>query len=129
MASMTSTVDGHRAAGWFKIIAFAEAVSWVGLLVGMYFKYLGTPRTEIGVKVFGMVHGLVFMAFVITAVLVGTRCQVGGVVLVAGVAGQHRAARQCDLSHMGGADRSARGSWRRRDRPAACRIDVTNLGA
>ena len=71
MASMTSTVDGHRAAGWFKIIAFAEAVSWVGLLVGMYFKYLGTPRTEIGVKVFGMIHGLVFVAFVITAVLVG----------------------------------------------------------
>lgn len=71
MASMTSIVDGRRAAGWFKIIAFAEAVSWVGLLVGMYFKYLGTPRTEIGVKVFGMVHGLVFVAFVITAVLVG----------------------------------------------------------
>ena len=33
----------------------------------MYFKYLGTPRTEIGVKVFGMAHGLVFIAFVVTA--------------------------------------------------------------
>jgi len=48
-----------------------EAVSWVGLLVGMYFKYLGSPRTEIGVKVFGMTHGLIFIAFVLTALLVG----------------------------------------------------------
>ena len=46
-------------------------MTWVGLLVGMYFKYLGSPRTEIGVKVFGMAHGLVFIAFVIAAVLVG----------------------------------------------------------
>ena len=37
----------------------------------MYFKYLGSPRTEIGVKVFGMAHGLVFIAFVVVAVLVG----------------------------------------------------------
>jgi integral membrane protein len=71
MAIMTSTFDGNRAAGWFRIIAFAEAVSWIGLLVGMYFKYLGTPRTEIGVKIFGMAHGLVFVAFVVAAILVG----------------------------------------------------------
>jgi integral membrane protein len=37
----------------------------------MYFKYLGSPRTEIGVKVFGMAHGLIFIAFVVIAVLVG----------------------------------------------------------
>ncbi len=71
MATMTSIFDRHKAAGWFRIIAFAEAVTWVGLLVGMYFKYLGTPRTEIGVKTFGMAHGLVFVAFVVAALLVG----------------------------------------------------------
>src|ERR1700761_8699054 len=71
MAHMTRSIDGSRAAGWFRIIAFAEAVSWVGLLVGMYFKYLGTPRTEVGVKIFGMVHGLVFVAFVVAALMVG----------------------------------------------------------
>jgi integral membrane protein len=37
----------------------------------MYFKYLGTPRTEIGVKAFGMTHGLIFIAFVVTVLLVG----------------------------------------------------------
>jgi integral membrane protein len=82
MAAMTSTFDRLKAAdrpgsrfrgvvGWFQLIAFAEAVSWVGLLVGMYFKYLGTPRTEIGVKIFGPAHGAVFVAFVVAAVLVG----------------------------------------------------------
>lgn len=53
------------------MVALAEAASWVGLLIGMYFKYLGHPRTEIGVKVFGMAHGLVFIAFMITAALAG----------------------------------------------------------
>ena len=37
----------------------------------MYFKYLGSPRTEIGVKVFGMAHGLIFIAFVVLGVLAG----------------------------------------------------------
>jgi integral membrane protein len=68
---MTSAFEFRTAAGWFRLVALAEAVSWVGLLVGMYFKYLGNPRTEIGVKVFGMAHGLVFIAFVVTGLLVG----------------------------------------------------------
>jgi len=68
---MTSAFDLRNALGWFRLIALAEAASWVGLLVGMYFKYLGTPRTEIGVKVFGMTHGLVFIAFVVAGLLVG----------------------------------------------------------
>lgn len=68
---MTGTFDIRSTAGRFRLVALAEAVSWVGLLVGMYFKYLGSPRTEIGVKIFGMAHGLVFIAFVITALLAG----------------------------------------------------------
>ncbi|MBI3692677.1 MAG: DUF3817 domain-containing protein [Mycolicibacterium aromaticivorans] len=68
---MTSTFDIRSTAGRFRLVALAEAVSWVGLLVGMYFKYLGSPRTEIGVKVFGMAHGVVFIAFVITALMAG----------------------------------------------------------
>lgn len=71
MAAMTRSFDLRTAAGWFRLIALAEAVSWAGLLVGMYFKYLGSPRTEIGVKVFGPIHGGVFIAFVAVAVLVG----------------------------------------------------------
>ncbi|BBX29999.1 DUF3817 domain-containing protein [Mycolicibacterium alvei] len=71
MAAMTRSFDLRTIAGWFRLIALAEAVSWAGLLIGMYFKYLGTPSTEIGVKVFGPIHGGVFLAFVVAAVLVG----------------------------------------------------------
>ncbi len=68
---MTSAFDLRTRVGWFRLVALAEAVSWVGLLIGMYFKYLGTPRTEIGVKIFGPVHGAVFVAFVIAGLLAG----------------------------------------------------------
>ncbi len=71
MALMTSSFDLRSIPGWFRLIGLAEAVSWAGLLVGMYFKYLGSPRTEIGVKVFGPIHGGVFVAFLAVAVLVG----------------------------------------------------------
>lgn len=71
MAPMTSSFDLRSIPGWFRLIGLAEAVSWAGLLVGMYFKYLGSPRTEIGVKVFGPIHGGVFVAFLAAAVLVG----------------------------------------------------------
>lgn len=68
---MTAALDVRNAAGRFRLVALAEAVTWVGLLIGMYFKYLGSPRTEIGVQVFGMAHGLVFMVFVVAAALTG----------------------------------------------------------
>ena len=101
MAPMKPAFDLRSAAGWFRLIALAEAVSWVGLLIGMYFKYLGTPRTEIGVKVFGMAHGLIFIAFVVGRSARRNRVQMGGRHMVAGVAGEHRATLQCDLPHMG----------------------------
>ena len=71
MTAMTSAFDIRSVAGWFRLVALAEAVSWVGLLAGMYFKYLGSPSTEIGVKVFGPVHGGIFIAFVFAGLLVG----------------------------------------------------------
>jgi len=71
MAAMTSAFDLRSGAGRFRVAALLEAVSWVGLLVGMYFKYLGNPRTEIGVHVFGMAHGLIFIGFVVTGLLAG----------------------------------------------------------
>lgn len=71
MAAMTRAFDLRSVAGWFRLVALLEAVSWVGLLTGMYFKYLGTPRTEIGVKIFGMAHGLIFVGFVVVGLLAG----------------------------------------------------------
>ncbi|KUI01584.1 DUF3817 domain-containing protein [Mycobacterium sp. IS-3022] len=71
MAAMTGAFDLRSVAGWFRLVALLEALSWVGLLTGMYFKYLGTPRTEVGVQVFGMAHGLIFVGFVAVGLLAG----------------------------------------------------------
>lgn len=49
----------------FLVIAAAEAVSWACLLGGMYFKYLAADPTEIGVKVFGPIHGFLFVAYLV----------------------------------------------------------------
>lgn len=53
----------------FRTVAIAEAVTWTGLLVGMFLKYV-TETTELGVRVFGMLHGVVFVAYVVTTAVV-----------------------------------------------------------
>jgi integral membrane protein len=53
----------------FRRVAIAEAVTWALLLTGMALKY--TDVTELGVRVFGMAHGVVFIAYFLTTVLVG----------------------------------------------------------
>ena len=53
----------------FRTVAIAEAITWALLLFGMFLKY-GTETTELGVRVFGMLHGVVFIAYCLTTVLV-----------------------------------------------------------
>ena len=53
----------------FVVVASVEALSWLGLLVGMYVKYF-TGAGELGVKIFGPVHGGVFVAYVLLTLLV-----------------------------------------------------------
>jgi integral membrane protein len=60
---------GSRHAGWFRAVAIAEAISWTGLLIGMLFKYVLSDN-ELGVKIFGPIHGTIFIAYVITVAVV-----------------------------------------------------------
>ncbi len=53
----------------YRLVARAEAVTWALLLTGMFLKYV-TETTELGVQVFGMVHGVVFIAYCLVTVLV-----------------------------------------------------------
>jgi integral membrane protein len=53
----------------FRRVAIAEAITWALLLFGMVLKY-GTHTTDVAVKVFGMVHGIVFITYVVTTVTV-----------------------------------------------------------
>ncbi|TNB73255.1 DUF3817 domain-containing protein [Arthrobacter sp. BB-1] len=50
----------------FRILAVAEAFSWVALLVGMYFKWIA-GTTEIGVQVAGPIHGALFVGYGVCA--------------------------------------------------------------
>jgi integral membrane protein len=61
-------VNPRTAATTFRVVAVAEALSWLGLLIGMFVKYV-PETTELGVKVFGPIHGAVFVAYVVIALL------------------------------------------------------------
>ncbi|GAA4736381.1 DUF3817 domain-containing protein [Phytohabitans rumicis] len=58
-----------QAFGVFRVTAIAEAISWTGLLVGMYLKHV-THTTEMGVWLFGRVHGALFVAYLLATVWV-----------------------------------------------------------
>lgn len=53
----------------FRIVSIAEAITWTLLLIGMFLKYV-TKITDVGVSIFGTVHGAVFLAYGVTTVLV-----------------------------------------------------------
>lgn len=52
----------------FKTFAIIEAITWAGLLVGMFLKYV-TDTTERGVQLFGPIHGTVFILYVLSTLL------------------------------------------------------------
>ncbi|WP_306365621.1 DUF3817 domain-containing protein [Nocardia sp. CC227C] len=65
---MGNLLDLSTVAKRFRFVAFLEAVSWAFLIVGMVFKRLPEPVLW-PVKVFGMFHGVVFIIFVLTAIM------------------------------------------------------------
>lgn len=73
------------AARTFRVVAVAEACSWLGLLVGMFFKYV-TVLNPIGVKIFGPIHGALFVAYLVSLAWVARRERWGFWRLVFGAA-------------------------------------------
>ncbi len=59
---------GSGTATAFRVAAFAEALSWLGLLTGMFFKYV-VDAGEQGVQIFGPIHGTVFLTYVVITLL------------------------------------------------------------
>lgn len=66
----TRPVDPRTVVTAFRIVAVAEALSWLGLLAGMAVKHLA-KASEVGVQVFGPIHGGIFVAYVAIALLAG----------------------------------------------------------
>ncbi|MGB4248756.1 MAG: DUF3817 domain-containing protein [Pseudohongiellaceae bacterium] len=56
----------------FTWIARFEALTWAGLLIGMYLKY-GPETTDFGVWLFGRLHGFAFLLYLVTAIIAGQR--------------------------------------------------------
>ena len=52
----------ERVTRLFVVAAIAEAISWAALLAGMAVKY-GPPANELGVQIFGPIHGGLFIAY------------------------------------------------------------------
>ncbi|WP_281451661.1 DUF3817 domain-containing protein [Paenarthrobacter nitroguajacolicus] len=50
----------------FRTVAFAEAVTWTLLLIGLFLKYV-TQTTDLGVSIAGGIHGFVFLCYAATA--------------------------------------------------------------
>ena len=56
----------------FSVIALLEGLTWAGLLIGMFLKYT-TKTTELGVAIFGPLHGIVFISYVVVTILAAVR--------------------------------------------------------
>ena len=56
----------------FAIAAFAEGLTWAGLLIGMLLKY-GTETTDLGVWLFGRLHGAAFLFYLIVTLVSAVR--------------------------------------------------------
>ena len=52
----------------YRRVAVAEVITWTLLLIGMVLKYV-TKTTDLGVRVFGLAHGVVFIAFCLVTLL------------------------------------------------------------
>ncbi|MFD9890646.1 DUF3817 domain-containing protein [Amycolatopsis sp. NPDC059027] len=59
-----------KAALVFRVAAVAEALSWAGLLIGMFLKYVVHAANDGGVPVLGMVHGVIFVLYVVISLSV-----------------------------------------------------------
>ena len=66
---------------FYRTLAFAEAGTWTLLLLGLLMKYVWDAG-DLGVRIGGSIHGFVFLAYAMTAVLVGVN-QRWGIPLIA----------------------------------------------
>lgn len=67
-ADAVATARQRRLCRAFTVIAVVEAFTWAGLLIGMYIKHVA-EASELGVRIFGSLHGAAFVMYGILALL------------------------------------------------------------
>jgi integral membrane protein len=71
---MSETVlERTSAARWFRLVALAEAISWLALIVATIVKY--AADAPLGVHVLGPIHGVLFLGYVVLALEVRRKLQ------------------------------------------------------
>jgi uncharacterized protein len=76
-----SNRDLPAAARWFRTVAIAEAITWLGLFVGMAVKYIGSG-SERGVQIFGPIHGVVVLGYFVVTLIAARQLRWGSRTLV-----------------------------------------------
>lgn len=68
---------------YYVLVAWIEAFTWTGLLIGMFLKYV-TDTTERGVELFGPIHGVAFIVYALVTLVAGIKRRwKGSVILIA----------------------------------------------
>ncbi|MDL9944515.1 DUF3817 domain-containing protein [Gordonia sp. ABSL11-1] len=80
MELMSHFFDLRTPAKRFRFVAVLEAITWLALLIAMFFKWV-LGHTE-AVAVPGMVHGIVFVLFVVVSLITAVQLRWGVVVTV-----------------------------------------------
>lgn len=69
----------------YRAVATLEAITWAGLIVGMIFKYLINGE-QIGVRIFGSLHGAAFLTYSAMTLFAAVRFRWGAGVAALGIA-------------------------------------------
>ena len=77
----TGTITPRR---FYRVVAIAEAVTWTLLIAGMLIKYVADAG-NLGVLIGGSLHGLVFITYAGTALVVGVNQRWGTKLIVGAV--------------------------------------------
>lgn len=69
IAEIAPSHTGSRTRTVFRAVAIAEALSWAVLLIAMGFKWLPEPNNDQAVRIPGMIHGGIFILYVISCLV------------------------------------------------------------
>lgn len=76
-ATSLDVTAGTRTGRIFVLVARAEALSWAGLLIAMFLKYVvqDDPHAGLqgGVPIMGAVHGAMFVIYVVTTIVTAVK--------------------------------------------------------
>ncbi|MGU3437753.1 DUF3817 domain-containing protein [Actinomycetes bacterium M1A6_2h] len=73
MDGMANALDLSTTAKRFRFVAIAEAVTWVALLIGMAIKWIPDPNIDSAVRYPGMIHGAVFVVYIVVTVVTAVK--------------------------------------------------------